>query len=193
MQHPLEFIPTEYRQRIFFTFLALTLTLFAIFRLLDQPLQTDTAPNGIVSFELAGDPQTARAITDSWKQMSLLLSAVAGQPDANIINVPYVFAAFGLGIDYLFMPVYALALSFGTLLAARKHEGIVYSIGAVAGYGAFAAAIFDAMENYTLLQTLIGNPQPSYPAIAAFCAVIKFGLIVFGLIYGLFAWLSPKS
>jgi len=193
MQHPLEFIPAEYRQRIFFTFLALTLILFAIFRLLDQPLQTDAAPNGIVSFELAGDPQTARAITDSWKRMSLLLSAVAGQPDANIVNVPYVFAAFGLGIDYLFMPVYALALAFGTLLAARKHGGIVYSIGALAGYGAFAAAIFDAMENYTLLQILIGNPQPSYPAIAAFCAVMKFGLIGFGVSYGLFAWLSPKK
>jgi len=193
MQHPLESIPTEYRQRIFFTFLALTLILFAIFRLLDQPLQTESAPNGIVSFELAGNPQTARAITDSWKQMSLLLSAVAGQPDANIVNVPYVFADFGLGIDYLFMPVYALALASGTLLAARKHEGIVHSIGAVAGYGAFAAAIFDAMENYTLLQILIGNPQPSYPAIAAFCAVMKFGLIAFGLIYGLFAWLSPKK
>src|SRR5215207_3031652 len=193
MRHPLESIPREYRKRLFFTFLALTLILFAVFRVLDRPLQTDAAPNGIVSFELAGNPQTVRAITDSWKEMSLLLSAVAGQPDANIVNVPYVLAAFGLGIDYLFMPVYALALAFGTLLAARRHDGIIHSIGALAGYGVFAAALFDAVENYTLLQILIGNPQPSYPSIAAFCAVMEFSLIVFGLIYGLFAWLSPKK
>jgi len=193
MRHPLESIPGEYRQRIFFTFLALTLILFAVFRVLDRPLQTDAAPNGMVSFELAGNPQTARAITDSWKEMSLLLSAVAGQPDANIVNVPYVLAAFGLGIDYLFMPVYALALAFGTLLAARRHDGIIHSIGALAGYGAFAAALFDAVENYTLLQILIGNPQPSYPSIAAFCAVMKFGLILFGSMYALVAWLLPKK
>ena len=55
--------------------------------------------------------------------MSLLLSSVAGQPDPDIVIVPYVFAAFGLGLDYLFMPVYALALAFGTLLAAERHGG----------------------------------------------------------------------
>src|SRR5215213_2325018 len=123
MQHPLEFIPNKYCQRLFFTFLALTLILFAIFRLLDQPLQTDAAPNGIVSFELAGNPETARAITDSWKHMHLWLSAAAS-----------------LGIDYVFMPIYALALGFGTLLAAHRHRGWIRSLGAVAAYAGFAAA-----------------------------------------------------
>jgi hypothetical protein len=54
MRHPLEIIPEEYRQRIFLTLLALTLMLFAVFRVLDQPLRTPVAPNGIVSFEFAG-------------------------------------------------------------------------------------------------------------------------------------------
>jgi hypothetical protein len=136
MQHPLEFIPDEYRKRIFFTLLVLTLILFAVFRALDQPLRTPAAPNGIVSFELAGNAQTARTITDSWKQISLLLSSVAGQPNPDIVNVPYVFAAFGLGLDYFFMPVYALALAFGTLLAAERHAGWLRLLGAVAGYQA---------------------------------------------------------
>jgi hypothetical protein len=191
MKHPLDFVPDPHRKRLFFTFLALTVTLFAIFRVLDAPLRTDAAPNGIVSFELAGNPQTAREITDSWKQMSLVLSAVAGRPDPNIVNVPYVLAAFGLGMDYLLMPVYALTLGFGTLLAARRQEGILQSFGAVTGYAAFAAALFDAVENYALLQVLLGNIQSSYPAIAAFCAIIKFGLIGLGLIYALFSWLLP--
>ena len=148
MRHPLEFVSQQNRKRLFFTFLALTLLLFAMFRVLDQPLQTDAAPNGIVSFELAGNPQTAQAITDSWKEMSLVLSAVAGRPDPNIVNIPYVTAAFGLGIDYLFMPIYALALGFGTLLASHRHYGWLRSLGAVAGYGAVVAAVFDAVENY---------------------------------------------
>lgn len=191
MQHPLEFVPIEYRKRFFFTFLFLTLLLFAVFRVLDQPLRTEAAPNGIVSFELAGNAQTARAITDSWKQTSLLLSSVAGRPNPDIVNVPYVFAAFGLGIDYLFMPIYALALAFGTLLAAQKHAGWILSLGVVAGYGAFVAALFDAVENFALWRVLLGAAESTYPAIAAYCATIKFSLLFLGLIYCLVG-LLPK-
>ena len=193
MRHPLESIPDHYRKRMFLAFLFPTLLLFAVFRVLDQPLQTDAAPKGIVSFELAGDPAMARAVLDSWKQFSLLLSSVAGRPNSDIVNVPYVFAAFGLGIDYLFMPLYAFALSFGTLLATQKHSGVIKSFGALAGYGAFAAALFDAVENYSLFQTLLGVSQSGYPAIAAFCASIKFGLLILGLLVCLAGWMLPKK
>lgn len=191
MRHPLESLPLHVRKPIFFTFLFLTLVLFAVFRVLDQPLRTDAAPNGIVSFELAGDARTARLITDSWKQMSLLLSAT-GTPNLDIVNVPYAFAAFGLGLDYLFMPVYALALGFGTLLAAQKHTGALRSMAVAAGYGAFVAALFDALENYALFQMLLGAFDTGYPAIAAFCAIVKFGLLVFGILVSLAAWLLPR-
>lgn len=193
MQHPLEFVPDEYRKRVFLTLLALTLILFAVFRVLDQPLRTPVAPNGIVSFEFAGNAQTARAITDSWKQMSLLLSSVAGQPNPVIVNVPYVFAAFGLGLDYLFMPVYSFALAFGTLLAMGRHAGWFRSLGAVAGYGAFAAALFDAVENYALFQILLNKIYSPYPEIAYYCASLKFVLLIFGLLYVLGGWLLPKE
>jgi len=192
MQHPLEFIPAEYRKGIFFTLLVLTLILFAVFRALDQPLRTPVAPNGIVSFELAGNAQTARAITDSWKQTSLLPGSVAGQPNPDLVNVPYAVAAFGLGIDYLFMPVYSLALAFGTLLSMARHAGRFRSFGAVAGYGAFGAALFDAVENYALWQVLLGSFDSGYPAIAAFCATIKFALILFGSLYTLGGTMRPK-
>ncbi|MEP7134231.1 MAG: hypothetical protein ABI904_04810 [Chloroflexota bacterium] len=193
MQHPLEFIPSEYRKRFFFTFLFLTIILFAVFRVLDQPLRTPAAPNGIVSFELAGSPLKAQAITDEWKHSSLLLSEVAGQADPNIVNVPYVFASFGLGIDYLFMPLYAFALAFGTLLAAGKHSGWLKSLGAVVGYGAFAAAVFDAVENYALFQVLLNRVYSPYPEIAYYCASIKFGLLIFGVMYALVGWLLPRA
>ena len=191
MSHPLAFLPLEVRKPMFFTFLFLTLVLFAVFRVLDQPLRTAAAPYGIVSFELAGDAKTARLITDSWNQTSLLLSAT-GTPNPDIVNVPYAFAAFGLGLDYLFMPVYALALSFATLLAAQKHTGALRSMAVAAGYGALAAALFDGVENYALFQMLLGSFDTDYPAIAAFCAVVKFGLLVFGILVSLAAWLLPR-
>jgi hypothetical protein len=117
--HPLEFIPNQYRTRIFLTVLFLTLVLFGFFSVLDTPLQTAAAPNGIVSFEFARTAGRANAITSKWKRSHLFLSAVAGQADSDIVNIPYAFASFGLGLDYLFMPVYSFALAFGTLLAAR--------------------------------------------------------------------------
>ena len=193
MQHPLEFVSVQYRKRFFFIFLAITLLIFGIFCYLDQPLRTDAAPNGIVSFELAGTPQAARAITDSWKGMSLLLSSVADQPDPNVVNVPYAFAAFGLGFDYLFMPMYALALAFGTLLVAQKHAGWMHLLAVVAGYGAFVAALFDAVENFALWQALLGAFESGYPAVAAFCATIKFGLLIFGLVVGLLGWIKKVT
>ena len=201
MQHPLESIPVEYRKRFFITFLSLTLILFAVFRVLDQPLRTPASPNGIVSFELARTPQQAQAIIDVWTGRTIIftdgensnaVTVPPGEPFA-YNAVPTIHAAFGLGIDYLFMPLYALALAFGILLASQKHEGRIKSLGAVGGYGAFAAALFDAVENFALWQILLGAYESSYPAVAAFCASIKFGLIVFGLLVGFVGWLLPKK
>jgi len=175
MIHPLEFIPLRSRKPLFLTFLFLTLILFAIFRVLDTPLQTDYAPNGIVSFELAGSPQNAAHMVLTW----------SGEAMMN--------AAFGLGIDYLFMPIYAFALAFGTLLAAGRHGGWLKSLGAVAGYGAFAAPLFDAVENYALFKILLGAFESPYPEIAFYCALIKFGLLVFGLVVAILGGLLPRA
>jgi len=175
MRHPLEFVHVDYRKRFFIMFLFLTLILFAIFRVLDKPLQTDYAPSGIVSFELAGTTQNAAHIVLTWTEEAVL------------------HASFGLGIDYLFMPIYAFALAFGTLLAAGRHSGWLKSLGAVAGYGAFAAALFDAVENYALFQIMLGAFDSSYPAVAATCATIKFSLLVSGLLYAVLGGVIPKK
>ena len=185
MQHPLENVPDKYRKRFFFTFLLLILILFGIFRVLDQPLQTPAAPAGIVSLELAGTQEKAYQILESWtpvKGFDLLNS-----------RIRHISAAFGLGLDYLFMPLYSFALAFGTLLAAGKQGGWFKSLGAVASYGAFVAAGFDALENYALFQILLGKVFSPYPEIAFYCASIKFGLLIFGSLYGLTGLLSPKK
>lgn len=173
MRHPLEFVPQESRKPLFITFLILTLTLFAVFRILDVPLQTDYAPNGIVSFELAGAPQNAAHMVLTWSGEAMLN------------------AAFGLGIDYLFMPIYAFALAFSTLLAAGRHGGWLRSLGVVAGFGAFAAPLFDAVENFALFKILSGAFQSPYPEIAFYCALIKFGLLVFGLLVAILGGILP--
>ena len=194
MKHPLEKLPSSSRKPLFFAFLTGTLILFAVFRVLDTPLRTSAAPAGIVSFELAGTPFQAQAIIDSWLEIAYLASSVAGQPVPGLIGRVYGFAAFGLGIDYLFMPVYATALALGILLAAGKHGGWFATFGAWLGWGAYLAALFDAIENYALARMLLMNQVWSpYPEVAAFSASVKFVLLSLGLVYALVGWLWPKN
>jgi hypothetical protein len=173
MNHPLNFIPRNLRKPMFYVFLAITIAIFGIFRILDQPLRTTAAPNGIVSFELARTVDASQAMVDSW--------------DANT----RLFAAFGLGFDFLFMPVYALALSLGLLLAIGEKKNWYAVFAAWMGWGAFAAAIFDSVENYALWHVLTGTVA-QYPAIAAWCATFKFILLIVGLVTALSGRLFSK-
>ena len=167
MKHSLEFIPLNLRKPLFYVFFAMTIAIFGIFNILDQPLRTDSAPNGIVSFELAREVESAQSMVDSW--------------DANA----RLFAAFGLGFDYLFMPTYALALSLGLLIAVGNKKNRYAVFATWMGWGVFAAAIFDALENYMLWCVLTDDIISPYPEIAAICATIKFILLILGLVTAL--------
>jgi hypothetical protein len=50
------------------------------------------------------------------------------------------------------------------------------------GWGALLAALFDAVENYALWVVLMGKVASPYPEIAAWCATIKFTLLIAGLL-----------
>ena len=167
MQHPLEFVPRTLRKPLFYFFLVFTIVIFGVFRPLDKPLQTSVAPSGIVSFELARTLASSQAMINSW--------------DANA----RLTAAFGLGFDYLFMFVYSVALSLGLLLAGNGKANWYYTATAWLGWGAFAAALFDMVENYGLWRALAGSVDPIFPQIAAFCATIKFTLLIAGLLIAL--------
>ncbi len=175
MTHPLTFIPDHLRKPLFWAALILTLGLFAAFRVLNAPITNPIAPGGIVTFELAGTVKSAAEIISSWDAKDRL------------------FAAFGLGLDYLFMPAYALALSLGILLAAGRHTGAWTKAGAWLGWGAFAAALFDAVENFALLKLLIGSRMQLWPRLAYWSASVKFGLLFIGLGFALVAWLWPRK
>ena len=174
--HPLGFIPDGKRKTVFYVALAATLIVMAIFRfVLDPPLQTEAAPQGIVSFELAGSQLIAEEIIASWDATAQL------------------YAAFGLGFDFLFMPIYATAIALGVLLAARRHPGKFATVGIWVGWGAFAAALFDSAENICLFNLLLGNNGANYAGMAAIYATVKFGLILLGIGYALIGWIWPKA
>ena len=175
MSHPLGFIPASSRKKIFFTLLALTLVLAGVFRLPDAPLRNPVSPAGIVSFELAGTPERADLIIQHWDAHAQL------------------FAAFGLGFDYLFMIVYGLTISLGVLMAASRHGEKFVKGGNYVGWGILAASLLDAIENFALWRLLSSTATIFCPRLAAISATVKFVLILLSLAFALVGWLFPKK
>ena len=180
VMHPYQLIPPKRRVAVFLSFLALTLALMITLLLIDVPLQTAAAPKGIVSYELAGSVTEAQRILDSWS------------PDARL------YAAFSLGLDYLYMPSYAIAIGLACAWAAElwsKRRGWLALAGVGLAWGLMVAALCDAIENVALVTLLLSGVREPWPALARGCAAVKFLLICAGLVYALIggvAWLRSR-
>lgn len=121
--------------------------------LLDLPLRTAAAPNGVVSYELAWTGARAAAIVGSW-------TGVAAA------------AAWGsLLLDYLFM------WSYGALLAALSRRAVAGAAGTALAGASWAAAGFDAGENVALIQMWAAGPSDRAAAAAGAFASVKFVLL----------------
>ncbi|GAB4396170.1 MAG: hypothetical protein OHK0052_17110 [Anaerolineales bacterium] len=172
MKHPLQALSHRQQAVLFRITFALTLLIFGIFAIIGAPLQTPAAPQGIVSFELVANVQQAQAMVDSWEGTAPL------------------WAAFGLGFDYLFMPMYALAASVACLWAARtfgESDSPLAPAGIPLAWGAWLAGCLDALENAALLRMLVISPENPYPQIARLAAQAKFALLLAAIGYALVA------
>jgi hypothetical protein len=178
--HPYQSVSPKHRVAVFLSFLALTLALMIALLLIDVPLQTTAAPKGIVSYELAGSITEAQRILDSWN------------PTARL------YAAFSLGLDYLYMPAYAIAIGLACAWAAElwsKRRGWLAVVGVGLAWGLMVAALCDAVENIALVTMLLSGVREPWPALARGCAAVKFLLIGGGLAYALIgavAWLRSR-
>jgi hypothetical protein len=178
MHHPLESIRSSVRKRMILPFIGLSLLLLLILSLLGQPLITPAAPYGMISFELARDADHAQAVLDSWDQTARLR------------------AAFSVGLDYLFIPLYAITLTLSCLWAAhfrrerRRLPTLLVMIGlpgTLLAWGQSLAAGLDAIENVALARMLFGAVAAPWPQVASICAAAKFSLVAVGIIYSLLA------
>lgn len=169
MHHPLARFSPAAQRRALLPLSAATLLLTAVLQGVDRPLQTAAAPWGIVSFELAGSLAAAQAIIASWDQTAQL------------------HAALSLGLDYLYMPLYAVTIALACLWAAGgvvRPWRVAARLGFVLAWGLGLAALLDALENAALWQVLLGSEGAAWPVVARWCAIAKFALVIAGLIYG---------
>ncbi len=173
MRHPFQSLQPGQGKWIFSSAFVLFVILTVLFRFLD-------VPRGIVAFELAGSVTASQSIINAWDKNAQLV------------------AAFGLGIDYLYMIAYSTVIGMACLWAARTlaaRNWPLRSFGPPLAWGLWLAALFDATENVALWMQLLNGVAEPYPQIAAFCATLKFLLIILGVLYvlyGALAWLIGR-
>ena len=173
MISPYQAITPSARQPLFWALAVVSVLLMIVLNQSGANLVTESAPSGIISFELAGSVEKAGAILTSWNEPARLS------------------AAFNLGLDYLYMVAYALAIGLGSLVASEvlaRSSWPLARLGPWLGWALILAAACDAMENGALWVVLNSSPGPGmldyrWPALARWCALIKFGLVFAGLVY----------
>ena len=163
------------RKRSLVLSLALVALIIFVFIFTGTPLNTIAAPYGIVSFELAGSAARADKILNSW-------DATARER-----------AAFSLGLDFLFIPVYAGTVILGIHMAAEKIQGRLSAWRSWLTVALILAGLLDIIENIALLTILFQSPVTPLPSIAALCALPKFVLIIIGVVYALTGTVFTKQ
>jgi hypothetical protein len=158
MYHPLSSIQKKLPP--FLWLLGATVAISAVFRFIGP-----FSPS-IIDYEFVWNTTRASVVINTWDATAKLR------------------AAFNLGFDFLYMPVYsttiALACAWGaTVLRSKFWE----MLGILLAWGLWLAALLDAIENVALYTMLLGSVADPYPIIAGTCATGKFSLIILGLLY----------
>ncbi|MEM7183281.1 MAG: hypothetical protein AAF518_20380 [Spirochaetota bacterium] len=155
--------------------IALGVLCFAItvlLTVLGEVLITESAPLGIVSFELAHNKDTSAAILDSW--------SIHAKAIAMLVQ----------GMDFLYLFVYPAFFALCCYLLARKLGGTWFVMGVSISFLAPLAGVLDVVENYALIRQLLYGANDSFAALAYLTAIPKFAIVVLAITYILIALLS---
>jgi hypothetical protein len=137
-------------------------------------LVNNTAPAGILSFEFAGTFANARLMMHSWDYTAKLR------------------AAFGIGLDFLYLIAYSTSLSLACVYIAKSWSFFnqFSQAGLLIAWLQWSAALFDGVENIALIALLSDSNLVWLPPLAYWMATAKFALIAMGLLYMLAGFLG---
>jgi hypothetical protein len=141
---------------------------------IDLHLRNAVSPQGIVSFEVCAYTASCAAIVEAWDP--------GGQ----------VWAGLSLGLDYLFMLLYAATIFLALRVSAKRLPETLRQATRHVAWLAWGAAAADAFENYALIRMLVAPEAMSYSWPAAVAATVKFALIGVTIAWLVAAWLYPR-
>ena len=168
LRHPFEWLAPSGQIRAFIFFFILSLLVMASLQVTGAHLITKVSPSGILSFEFVGELSAAQTMVNYWGQTGR------------------VYAGLNLGLDYLFLLVYACAIGLGCVLVARSlspRTTFLANLGILIAWAQLGAALLDCVENYALIRVLFGTELAVWPVVARWCAFPKFSIVGAGLIY----------
>jgi len=168
LRHPFEWLTPSGQIRAFIFFFILSLSLMVSLQVTGAHLKTTVSPSGILSFEFAGELSAAQNMVNSWSQTGR------------------VYAGLNLGLDYLFLLVYAWAIGLGCVLVAcslSPRTTFLANLGILIAWAQLGAALLDCVENYALIQVLFRTEVAVWPVVARWCAFPKFLIVGAGLTY----------
>jgi hypothetical protein len=167
ISHPFDRIPPGGLRRYFVPAAGVSVLVGVALLLLDP------GGDGIVGLEVAGSVEAAEEVMAVWE-------------DRDVIH-----AAFGTGLDYVFLFAYGNAVALACIWGRRVfRRSFLVALGAVLAWGAWVAAALDAVENIALLDMIRGPVESPSPQVAAACAYPKFVLIYAGVFYAVAALLA---
>ncbi len=155
-------------KRLFWILFALTILALFGMQLTGAPLKTEIAQGGIITFELVGTLTGSQGIIESWQGTTM------------------VWAGINIGLDFLFLFLYATTISLGCLILANKMPKNLHALSVLGVWlarGVILAAILDIVENIALILLLTGYKSEFLPQLARSVALPKFGLVFLALLY----------
>lgn len=147
---------------------AFTIIVMIALRIIDQWLTTPESPTGMIGFELAKDIHITRIMMDSWGEKGRIM------------------AGLSLGIDFLYIVAYSLFLGLSAFAIGKKLEGrskLLSRPGYRLSWLMLLAGIFDAIENYSLIEILSGNDYQRWATAAYYFSTTKFAIVIITLLY----------
>ncbi len=148
---------------------------FAVLAALDLKLKAESG-YGAVDLQKSASPGALQSVIAAWG--SVRHAAMAG---------------FGLGFDYLFMPLYGFAFYYGTLAARDAFvtkSAILRRLLTFLAAVPLVGAVFDAVEN-ALESWMVFNGPTSPLALYAYSATMaKFVCFYIGLFFWIVGWLG---
>jgi hypothetical protein len=144
--------------------MAATITFGVILKSQGKCLRTPEAPAGILSYEFAWSPGSARTILKSWE-------SIKDKAKKQLL------------VDYAFLLFYPLFLSLGCAMLADSRLNQMAAVGIVISWAVLVSGPLDGIENLALLRMLKSGETELLVKTAGLCAGIKFVLVFSGLGY----------
>lgn len=145
------------------TSLVISAALFIALLVMNQPLKTASAPQGMISFQLAGTAQQAQAILASWRPDSVTMARAS------------------LWVDFAFIAAYLAMLLQLTRRFSLDRPGVRERIIARWVRMLFiVAGTSDVIENIALLNNF-SPPDDSLSMVASIFSLLKFTGLLLGL------------